>query len=103
MGVAAFLDDILGRVVYSKSGRDKGKLFVIVKVVNENYVMLVDGDIRKIENPKLKNFKHIQYTNLKANNVLDYLNRGEIPGNHVIRKNLKQLLEARETSGKEVW
>lgn len=97
------MDDILGRVVYSKSGRDKGKLFVIIEVVNENYVMLVDGDMRKIENPKLKNIRHIHYTNLKADKVMEYLNRGEIPDNHIIRKNLKQLIEASEMQGKEVW
>lgn len=97
------MDNMLGRVVYSKSGRDKGKLFIIIEVVNENYVMLVDGDMRTIENPKLKNTRHIHYTNLKADKVMEYLNRGEMPDNHVIRRNLKQLVEARETDGKEVW
>ncbi|MGI5921949.1 MAG: RNA-binding protein [Syntrophomonadaceae bacterium] len=97
------MDDILGRVVYSKSGRDKGKLFIIIEVVNDNYVMLVDGDMRPIDNPKLKNIRHIQFTNLRADKVIDYLNRGEMLDNHIIRKNLKQLLEARETDGKEVW
>lgn len=97
------MDDLLGRVVYSKSGRDKGKYFVVIEVINKNYIILVDGDMRKIENPKVKNVKHIHYTNLTVNKVVEYLSRGEIPSNQVIKKNLRHMLEARETGGKEVW
>lgn len=51
-----------GKVVISKSGRDKGNLFVIVEV-EDNYVYIANGKLRKIENPKKKNIKHIQLTN----------------------------------------
>jgi ribosomal protein L14E/L6E/L27E len=94
---------MLGRVVFSKTGRDKGKPFIIVQVVNERYVIVSDGNIRKIENPKMKNVKHLQYTKMQADEVIDYLDRGEIPDNHIIRKNIKQILERGETDGKEVW
>jgi ribosomal protein L14E/L6E/L27E len=94
---------MLGRVVFSKTGRDKGKPFIIVRVVNERYVIVSDGNIRKIENPKMKNVKHLQYTKMQADEVIDYLDRGEIPDNHIIRKNIKQILERGETDGKEVW
>jgi hypothetical protein len=73
------LDDKQGRVVISKSGRDKGRMFVVVQVVNDRFVMLVDGDLRKIENPKLKNLNHIQFTGMKAEDVIDCLARGETP------------------------
>ena len=94
---------MLGRVVFSKTGRDKGKPFIIVQVVNERYVIVSDGNIRKIENPKMKNVKHLQYTKMQADEVIGYLDRGEIPDNHIIRKNIKQILERGETDGKEVW
>lgn len=90
-------------MVFSKTGRDKGKPFIIVRVVNERYVIVSDGNIRKIENPKMKNVKHLQYTKMQADEVIDYLDRGEIPDNHIIRKNIKQILERGETDGKEVW
>lgn len=96
-------ENMLGRIVYSRNGRDKGRPFVIIRIVNERYVIVSDGDIRKIENPKMKNVKHLQYTNLKANEVIDYLNRGEIPDNHIIKRNIRQILERGETEGKEVW
>ena len=103
MGVIRILETILGKVVYSKNGRDKGTMFVVVGVVNERLVLLADGDLRKIENPKVKNIKHVQLTRMKADDVITYLNRGEKPDNHIIRKNLKKLQEATEIDGKEVW
>lgn len=76
---------------------------MVVGVVNERLVLLADGDLRKIENPKIKNIKHLQLTRMKAEDVLACLSRGEKPDNHIIRKNLKSLEEAGETDGKEVW
>ena len=44
-----------GKVVYSKAGRDKGKCFVIIEVIDEQYVYISDGRLRKIEKPKQEN------------------------------------------------
>jgi len=52
----------VGQIVFSKSGRDKGKPFVIYSLSGE-YAFLIDGDLRKISNPKKKKIKHIQITN----------------------------------------
>lgn len=103
MGVTIISETMLGRVVLSKTGRDSGKPFIIVQVVNDRYVIVSDGDIRKIQNPKMKNIKHLKITNLRAEEVIDYLNRGEIPDNHIIKRNLRRLLEKEESEGKEVW
>lgn len=86
----------LGKIVYSKSGRDKGKMFIIVGVVDENFVLLADGDLRKIENPKLKNIKHVQMTNMIAEDILASIELGKMPANHMIRNNLKQIQETRK-------
>lgn len=97
------MDDKLGRVVYSRAGRDRGKPFVVIEVVNEQYVIIADGDLRKIENPKLKNSRHLQFTGIIAEDVLRVLHEGKMPENHVIRKNLKYIEETKQTDGKEVW
>ena len=53
-------DDLeIGQIVKSKSGRDKGRLFLVYEIVDQDYVKLVDGDLRKLDNPKLKKTKHI--------------------------------------------
>ncbi|AEV70320.1 KOW domain-containing RNA-binding protein [Acetivibrio clariflavus] len=56
------MDLTLGQVVYSKAGRDKGKKFIVVEMVDDLYVKISDGDLRRIENPKLKKMKHLQVT-----------------------------------------
>lgn len=57
-----------GDLVISKSGRDKGRKLVVVKVTDENYVLIADGDLRKIEKPKVKKVKHILYAGTSAYN-----------------------------------
>ncbi|HCX03843.1 MAG: hypothetical protein H0S78_04365 [Tissierellales bacterium] len=49
----------IGQLVKSKAGRDKGKLFIIKDIINDKYVYIVDGDLRKISNPKKKKIKHL--------------------------------------------
>jgi large subunit ribosomal protein L14e len=94
------LHEMLGRIVYSKSGRDKGKMFVIIGIVDENFVLLADGDLRKIENPKLKNIKHVQMTNMIAEDILSMINKGVLPDNHIIKKILKNIQETWESAGR---
>lgn len=94
---------MLGRVVVSKSGRDKGRMFVIVQSINANYVAVADGDLRKIEKPKQKNLKHLQLTNTRLMEIKTSLLRGEMPENHIIRKSIKKLQGSGEIDGKEVW
>ena len=48
-----------GMLAKSKAGHDKGHVYVIYEV-DETYVYLVDGELRKIENPKKKKRKHVQ-------------------------------------------
>ncbi len=100
------MDERIGKVAYSKAGRDEGKMFVVINIVKNNFAILADGDLRKIENPKLKNLKHVNITNSVAEEVQACLSKGELPDNHVIRKNLKRLQEVQEgkkRDGKEVW
>ena len=52
------MQDLIGRFVISKAGRDAGKCYVIINTHNE-YVYLVDGNIRTLDYPKKKNIKHI--------------------------------------------
>lgn len=52
-----------GQIIKSKAGRDQGKIFIIIDIQDE-YVYLVDGQYRRIENPKKKKIKHIQPTKI---------------------------------------
>ncbi len=50
----------LGRVVYSNSGRDAGRYYIIIGLPQENYVLIADGTLRKLGKPKLKKLKHLE-------------------------------------------
>lgn len=78
----------IGQFVKSRAGRDKDKLFIIVGIVDDQYVQIADGDLRKLEKPKLKKVRHLKLLNLKSEavviamasntNTLDALLRKEV-------------------------
>ncbi len=78
-------DPVIGRVVYSKAGRDKGRLFVILGTVNEDFVLLADGELRPIEKPKKKRMKHVRYTDLTAHQIADTIRGGKKPRNQELK------------------
>ena len=43
---------IPGRVVLSTQGRDEGRYFIVLEVIDENFVLMADGLTRKIDHPK---------------------------------------------------
>ena len=50
-----------GDVVLSTSGRDRGRLYLVIAVLKENCVLVTDGKGRGLTNPKLKNAKHLKF------------------------------------------
>ena len=50
-----------GRVVLSKSGRDKGYLLAVLQADGKT-VLVCDGKERPIDRPKAKNIRHIEPT-----------------------------------------
>lgn len=53
----------VGSVVFSRAGRDKGNFFMVLEIVDDTFVNIVDGDIRKLDKPKRKKTKHLKNTN----------------------------------------
>ena len=51
---------IPGRVVLSTQGRDEGRYFIILEVIDDNFVYMADGLTRKIDHPKKKRIKHLR-------------------------------------------
>ena len=52
-------NDLIGKVVLSKCGRDKNHYYVIVDKVNDDYYLLSNGSNKTIQMPKKKNKKHL--------------------------------------------
>lgn len=61
-----------GRVVVSTQGRDAGRFFVILEVLDSQYVMVCDGNTRKLDHMKKKKIKHLHAKPLQMRK-LDHL------------------------------
>lgn len=59
-----------GNVVFSKKGRDKGYPFVVLLSLDDDFVLICDGDRRKVDKPKRKRRKHLSATPHEAPEIL---------------------------------
>nr|WP_125153942.1 KOW domain-containing RNA-binding protein [Clostridium rectalis] len=79
----------IGKLVFSKTGRDKNKFFIIVGTLNEEYVYLSDGKLRLVEKPKKKKVKHLGFTNVVADEIKNMLLSNNKVSNSLIREFLQ--------------
>ncbi|KXZ39004.1 hypothetical protein SAMN05661008_01731 [Alkalithermobacter thermoalcaliphilus JW-YL-7 = DSM 7308] len=81
----------IGQVVISKAGRDKGRYFFVVKLVDDEYLLVADGDLRKIEKPKLKKIRHLKKTNKMSQDLKEAILQNKQINNAFLRSELKRL------------
>ncbi len=67
----------IGRVCMARSGRDAGRLFVIVGILDESYVLIADGVTRKLAKPKKKKIKHLDAKPLVLQSIKDKLEQDQ--------------------------
>ena len=77
-----------GNVVFSKKGRDKGHMFVVLYTLDDDFVMVCDGDCRKVEKPKRKRRKHLSATPHQAPEIISLYAMNRLK-NADVRKALK--------------
>ncbi len=51
---------LIGQVVRIMQGREAGQYALVIKIIDEKYVLLADGEKRKYDRPKKKNLHHIE-------------------------------------------
>jgi len=79
-----------GQIVYSKSGRDKRRAFVVV-ASDGAYAYLADGDLRRMDKPKKKKYMHIQPTAGVAREIQEKLAEQRLVMDADIRKALRDV------------
>ncbi|MBW9151026.1 KOW domain-containing RNA-binding protein [Clostridium estertheticum] len=62
-------NSLIGKVVHSKAGRDMHKTFIVVGILSNEYVYISDGELRRIEKPKKKKVKHLNFTGTVAEEI----------------------------------
>ena len=71
------MDITVGMLVYSKAGRDKQNMFLVLETDNQ-FAYIADGETRKAEKPKKKKLIHLQKTNYIFDNVSKDIENFEI-------------------------
>ncbi len=84
-----------GIVIRSTAGRDRGRLMLVAKVV-ENGVLVCDGKERPLERLKLKNIRHVEETQFR-------LDTKDTASNRRLRKALREIEEKENEQPREVF
>lgn len=82
-------NDLIGKVVLSKAGRDRDHLYVIVRQVDNNYVLLANGDTKLIDMPKKKKIKHLSILESVDDELLSLIRSCDKSTNLKIKRFLK--------------
>ncbi len=83
----------VGEYVQSRAGRDKDKIFIVTSILDEIYVTVADGDLRRVENPKKKKLKHLNPINKISDEIADKLNNNKKVTNLSVRREIEKLNE----------
>lgn len=76
-------------IVKSLNGRDEGKCFFVLGV-EEEFVLLADGKGRRIEKPKHKKLKHVQFVSKSDCRVSEKIRNNEKITNSDLRRALAE-------------
>ncbi|MBX4263806.1 KOW domain-containing RNA-binding protein [Clostridium estertheticum] len=90
-------NSLIGKVVHSKAGRDMHKTFIVVGILSNEYVYISDGELRRIEKPKKKKVKHLNFTGTVAEEIRDII----LSKKEVTNSKIKIFLQSADI-GKEV-
>ena len=85
------MESVLGRVVVSRAGRDRGRAFLITGIADDKQVYLADGALRKSTHPKKKKLMHLHIEPVSAESIAAMLKSGMAVQDAEIRKNLLAL------------
>ena len=75
----------LGSIVISKAGRDQGRAFVVVGEVDDDFVMVANGALRKMDRQKKKRRKHLKPTGRVVQALRARLTQGKPVEDHELR------------------
>lgn len=52
----------VGSVVISRAGRDAGRPFLVIRELDQDFVLIADGGLRTMDRPKKKKRRHLKPT-----------------------------------------
>jgi len=85
------VDCDIGMIAESLAGRDKGRFFVILEVLDDKYVLVADGRLRRVDKPKKKQLKHLKVKPVAIPIIKEKLASGDKLYDYEIRSHLTSL------------
>ena len=79
-----------GSVVRSTAGRDQGRLFIVVSLIDGDFAYVANGKLRTMEHLKKKRRKHLKPTGHVVGAFVEKQRQGEPVLDHEIRAWLKE-------------
>lgn len=84
------LNKYIGCFATSIAGHDHNNIYVII-AADDEYVYLVDGKIRKVNNPKKKKLKHVQLIKRTDDTIAGRINNNVALSNEDIKYAIKNI------------
>jgi len=69
---------IVGTLVISKCGHDKGECYVISAIIDDKHVFVANGENRQVAKAKRKNIRHLSITKSRVAAIDDLGIKGAI-------------------------
>lgn len=86
------IDDLtVGQYVKSIAGRDSGNIFIVKEIIDEKFVSIIDGDLRKVESPKKKNIKHLQKIDKVSRLIKETIEGNKKVSNLMVKQEITKL------------
>lgn len=86
----------IGQRVISKAGRDRGREYLVYRLLDFKTVLITDGNYRPVGNPKKKKVQHLELCQEIAAEVAAKIEKGIHVGNEEVRRALEGLRKERE-------
>lgn len=80
-----------GTIVLSTAGRDSGRVFCVVDGSEDNFALIADGRLRRLETAKRKKHKHLKRLG-ESPRLAELLKTGALT-NKLLRQELAHFLE----------
>ena len=82
----------VGRIVTSQAGRDAGRRFLVIRELDQDFILMADGNLRTMDRPKKKRRRH-----LKPSEKVDMaLRTKRMGGEPVSDKEIRETLSSEE-------
>lgn len=85
----------IGSVVVSNMGRDKDGFFMVVGLLDEDYVLISDGCTRKLSKPKKKNIRHLIFGGIVLESIAVKMKENKKVFDSELKSALRQYSEHR--------